>query len=143
MQWNEAKHYRVSEAVLDLDNQIIILAINSVPWKSTFKSMTLDFGKSDDEFMLRRHGRLEPRQAVATSSGAATSSVAYPAAPSSTPSSWNSSMKFNKQWLDTSILPADTSLGKLSANSPKLSVDFQNSELGPFSDYFSDQSASI
>ena len=105
--------------------------------------MTLDFGKNDDEFMLRRHGRLEPRQAAATSSGAATSSVVYPTAPSSTPSSWNSSTVFDKEWIDTSILPADTSLGKLSVNSPKMSVDSQNSELGPFSDDFSDQSASI
>ena len=105
--------------------------------------MTLDFGNSDDEFILRRHGRLEHRQAAATSSGAATSSAAYPAAPSSTPSSWNSSTEFNKQWLDTSILPADTSLGKLSVNSPKMSVDSQPSELAPFSDYLSDQLASI
>ena len=105
--------------------------------------MTLDFGKSDDEFMLRRHGRLESRQAVATSSAAATSSVAYPAAPSSTPSRWNASTVFGQEWLDTSILPADTSLGKLSANSPKLSVDPQNSDLGPFSHDFSDPSASI
>ena len=105
--------------------------------------MTLDFGKSDDEFKLRQHRKLEPRQAVATSSGAASSSVAYPAAPSSTPSSWNSSTEFYKEWLDTSILPPDTSLGKLSAGSPKMSVYSQKSELGSYSDDFSDQAASI
>lgn len=111
---------RVSEATLDLDNQIIILSKINVPWKSTFNSMTLDFGKSDDEFVLRRHGRLESREVAATSSAAASSSVAYPAAPSSTPSNFNANVGFNKSWLDTSILPADTSLGQLSVSDPKV-----------------------
>ena len=124
-QRDNAKDHRVSEAALDLDNQVIILSINRVPWKSTFNSMTLDFGESGDEFVLRRHSRLQPRQAAATSSVAVTSSVAYPPAPSSTPSNWNASVNFTKQWLDTSILPADTSLGKLSVNSPKTYVDSQ------------------
>lgn len=82
--------------------------------------MTLDFGKSEDEFVLRQHSRLEPRQAATTSSAAVTSSVAYPAAPLSKPNNWNTSIDINKQWLDTAILPADTSLGKLSVNDPKV-----------------------
>lgn len=118
----------MSETTLDLDNHVVVLSITRVPWKSTFDSMTLDFGKSDEDFVLRRHGRLESRQAAATSAAqvaatssvAVTSSVAYPAAPSSTPSNWNGSASFYKQWLDTSILPADTSLGQVSVSDPKM-----------------------
>ena len=117
---NIAKYQRVSEALLDLDNQVIVLSIIKVPWKSTFDSMTLDFGKSDEKYVLRQHGRLQPRQAAASSSAAATSSVMYPAAPSSTPSNWNANANFSKQWLDTSILPPDPSLGKLSVSGPKM-----------------------
>ena len=115
-----AKDHRVSEAAMDLNSQVIVLSILRVPWKSTFNSMTLDFGKSDDEFVLRRHSRLESRQAAVTSSAVAASSIEYPSAPSSTPNNWNASANFSKQWLDTSILPADTSLGHLSLSSPKL-----------------------
>lgn len=117
---NIAKHHRVSEAALDLDNHVIVLSITRVLWKDTFDSMTLNFGKSDEEFVLRQHGRLQSRQAAGTSSVAATSSVTYPTAPSSTPSNWNSSATFSKQWLDTSILPPDPSLGKLSVTGPKM-----------------------
>ncbi|KAL9066955.1 MAG: hypothetical protein Q9161_007199 [Pseudevernia consocians] len=116
----ERKPHMVSETTLDLDNHSIILSITRVPWKSTFTSMTLDFGKNDDEYVLRRHGKLEPRQAAVTSSVAATSSVAYPPAPSSTPSNWNASESFNKTWLDISILPPDPSLGTLSVSGPKI-----------------------
>lgn len=114
-----ANDHRVSEATLDLDNQVIILSVTGVPWKSTFDSMTLDFGKSDEEFVLRRHGSLEPRQAATTSSVAATSSIPYPAAPSSTPSNYNASAPFKGQWLDKSILPPDPSL-KLSVTGPEM-----------------------
>ena len=117
--FNDTDDHRVSEAALDFENKVIILSIKRVPWKSIFNSMTLDFGRTDDEFVLRRHGRLEPRQAVETSSAATNSTIAYPAAPSSTPNNWNASASFTKQWLDTSILPADSSLGKLSVNIPK------------------------
>ena len=109
--------------MLDPDNHVIVLSITRVPWKSTFHSMTLDFGKSDDEFVLRRHKQLVPRQAAATSSGAATSSIVYPAAPSSTPNNFNGSASFNRHWLDTSILPPDPSLGKLSVSGPKTLVN--------------------
>ena len=112
----------MSEVTLDYENHVILLSITRVPWKSTFLSMTLDFGKSDDEFVLRRHKPLIPRQAAATSTAAATSSIAYPAAPSSTPNNFNASAHFNKQWNDTSILPPDPSLGKLSVSGPKMSV---------------------
>ena len=114
--------------MLDPDNHIIVLSITRVPWKSTFHSMTLDFGKSDDEFVLRRHKPLVPRQAAATSMAAATSSIAYPAAPSSTPNNFNASAHFNKQWNDTSILPPDPSLGKLSVSGPKMSVEIPQQE---------------
>ncbi|KAL9130521.1 MAG: hypothetical protein Q9175_007004, partial [Cornicularia normoerica] len=116
----ERNPHMVSEAALDLEKLVIILSITRVPWKSTFNSMTLDFGKSDDDFVLRQHGRLETRQAAVTTSVAAPSSVAYPAAPSSTPTNWSASASFNKQWLDTSILPPDPSFGQLSVSGPKI-----------------------
>ena len=116
------------EVTQDPDSHVIVLSITRVPWKSTFHSMTLDFGKSDDEFVLRRHKPLIPRQAAVTSSAAATSSIAYPAAPSSTPNNLNASAHFNPQWLDKSILPPDPSLGKLSVSGPKMLVKIPQQE---------------
>ena len=118
----------MSEVTLDHDSHVVVLSITRVPWKSTFHSMTLDFGKSDDEFVLRRHKPLIPRQAAATSTAAAASSIAYPAAPSSTPSNFNASAHFNPHWLDTSILPPDPSLGKLSVSGPKMLVETPQQE---------------
>ena len=115
-------YFRVSEISLDLKEQFIVLSVSNVPWKSAFNSMKVDFGASDDDFELRRHGILQPRQAAGTTSGAAaaSTSVHYPAAPTFTPTSHNATANINKQYLDTSILPPDSSLGQLTVTGPKL-----------------------
>jgi hypothetical protein len=145
---------RVSEASLHLQERLIILSVNRVPWKDTFNSMKVDFGESKDNFELRRHPRLEARE-VATSSlpvssassthsassihsapsmssalsvsapssaGTATASttIIYPLAPTSTPKAFNATANISKQFIDTSILPADTSLGQVSVTGPKM-----------------------
>ena len=121
---------RVSEALLHFQERLIILSIERVPWKTTFNSMKVDFGESKDTFELRRHRRLEVRGAATTSSSissvsspsaAATSTtVVYPLAPTSTPKAFNATANINKQFLDTSILPADSSLGHVSITGPKM-----------------------
>lgn len=109
---------------MDLEGHFIVLSVSKVPWKSTFNSMKVDFGESDEDFDLRRHRRLQPRQATGTTSGAAaaSTSVHYPAAPTFTPTSHNATANINKQYLDTSILPPDSSLGQLTVTGPKLYV---------------------
>lgn len=86
--------------------------------------MKLDFGESEEHFELRRHRRLQPRGGAATTSGAAaaSTSVDYPAAPTSTPANHNATANINKQYLDTAILPPDSSLGQLTVTGPKLYV---------------------
>ena len=93
--------------------------------------MKLDFGESEEHFELRRHRRLQPRQAPATNSGAAaaSTSVDYPVAPTSTPASHNATANINKQYLDTSILPPDSSLGQITATGPKMYVALRESLL--------------
>ena len=109
---------------MDLKGHFIVLAVSKVPWKSTFNSMKVDFGESDEGFELRRHRRLQPRQATSTTSSAAaaSTSVHYPAAPTFTPAGHNATANINKQYLDTSILPPDSSLGQLTVTGPKLYV---------------------
>lgn len=130
---------RVSEALLNFQERLMILSVERVPWKTTFNSMKVDFGESKDAFELRRHPRLEVRGAATTSSSvssvssvpsaslssspsaAATSTtVVYPLAPTSTPNAFNATANINKQFLDTSILPADSSLGHVSIKGPKM-----------------------
>ena len=130
---------RVSEALLHFQERLIILSIERVPWKTTFNSMKVDFGESKDAFELRGHPRLEVRGAATTSSSvssvpsvssaslssspsaAATSTtVVYPLAPTSTPNAFNATANINKQFLDTSILPPDSSLGHVSITGPKM-----------------------
>ena len=109
---------------MDLKERLILLSVSRVPWKSTFNAMKLDFGGSEEHFELRRHQRLQPRQATATTSGAAavSTSVDYPPAPTFTPTSHNAPANINKQYLDTSILPPDSSLGQITASGPKMYV---------------------
>jgi len=112
-------------------DQVIILSTARVPWKHTFDSMTLDFGGDDNTLRLkpRRHGDLQPRQAAVTSStaggSAASTSFAYPAAPSSTATNINAIDNFKHSYINTAILPPDPSLGSISVSSPKLYVSFQ------------------
>lgn len=125
-----ADECRVSEASLHFQERLIILSVNRVPWKDTFNSMTVDFGESKDAFELRRHPRLEAREVATSSSpvssassfGTATASttIVYPLAPTSTPKAFNATANISKQFIDTSILPADTSLGQVSVTGPKM-----------------------
>ena len=96
--------------------------------------MKVDFGETEDAFEIRRHPRLQPREAATTSSKAETKSsaaplssiastpttVIYPPAPTSTPKALNATANIDKQFLDTSILPADSSLGLVSVTGPRM-----------------------
>jgi len=113
----ERDPHLVSELSIHGEIHLMTLITSRVPWKSTFGSATLDFGPTDEVFEVRRHGGLRPRQVAPA---ATSSSVVFPAAPTTTPSSFNVTENINKQWLNTAILPPDTSLGTVSVTGPKL-----------------------
>ena len=118
----EAHNVRVSEISLYLGERLIVLSVSKVSWQSTFNSMQLEFGESKENFELLRHHRLQSRQAATTVSGTSTvsTSVNYPAAPTFTPADHSATANINKQYLDTSILPPDTSFGQLTVSGPKM-----------------------
>ena len=109
---------------MNLKERLIVLSVSRVPWSSKVNTMKVDFGESTEHFELRRHRSLQPRQATAATSGAAaaSTSVDYPPAPTYTPTSHNATANINKQYLDTSILPPDSSLGQITASGPKMYV---------------------
>lgn len=75
--------------------------------------MTLAFGMNEERMHPRQHGLLQRRQAESSStvsSAAATTSVAYPPAPSGTPANINVDTSFDKSYIDTGILPPEGQL---------------------------------
>ena len=119
---------RVSETIVDFENNAIVLTTTRVPWRHTFDSLKLDFGESRERLHPRHQGGLlRPRQLAAsttTASGASASSsstsIAYPSAPSATATSVNVTKDFSASYIDKAILPPDSSFGQVSVDGPKL-----------------------
>lgn len=107
---------------MHIRDRVIILKASRVPWKHTFDSMTLDFGESEESLNPRRHGELRPRQAASSTAGgsAASTSIVYPAAPTSTAAIINDTDSFSHSYMNTAILPPDQSLGQVSVHAPEL-----------------------
>jgi hypothetical protein len=113
--------YRVSGISLDEGERLIILSTSPLPWKNTAHFMALDFGPSNEDFELRRHGDLRPRQAASSSAltdASAASSTAI-TSESMTTASLTSSVSFSSPSLTT--LPTSTYLSAKLTHSPYIS----------------------
>ena len=113
----------MSEALADPEDLEITLSTFRVPWRETFDSMKLDFGESHLQLDPRQHGELRPRQVAASSTmtAAATStSIAYPATPTSTATSVNVTENIGASYIDKAIVPPDSSLGPVSIGGSKM-----------------------
>lgn len=74
----------VSEVTRTSDEMLIIMAVSKIPWKNAFRTMTVDFGGTNAEFEVRRHGELRRRsipskttKAIVTSTTTSTSDLAH------------------------------------------------------------------
>lgn len=94
----------VSKVARAPDELLIILAVSKIPWKAAFRTMTVDFGETNVEFEVRRHGELRRRDTPSSSTLTTTSTtdlahVSIPI-PTNTPPANNSNYQatFNSQY---------------------------------------------
>jgi hypothetical protein len=102
----------VSGISLDEDHQVIILSTSVSKWREAVHFVDLSFGPSGEDYELRRHNDLRPRQAIAISSSlASTISLSHPST-TATPTTTDLSYTITqKPLIDTTILPPNYETG--------------------------------
>lgn len=98
--------YRSISKVSSTEDHLISLTAFQMSWEHAFRSLTVDFGRSSADFVVRRHNGLRKRQDKISPKASTTS---FPIPPSSSPTPTRDSSRANIefQYLDQAILPPD------------------------------------
>lgn len=126
----------VSKVTRAPDELLIILAVSKIPWKIAFRTMTVDFGETDVEFEVRRHGELRRRDSPSSSTSTATSTtdlahISIPI-PTNTPPTNNSNSQgtFNSQYGSDISLTLWVVMRPFFVIYPRLTSPVRNDPLG-------------
>ncbi|KAL8752353.1 MAG: hypothetical protein Q9184_005764 [Pyrenodesmia sp. 2 TL-2023] len=111
----KADQSRVSAVTGSSDGNLdLTLLVTPARWKDSVQSISINFGKSSEDYLVPGQGKIQRRQApsapnttvvVATAAATSTVEIDFPAPPSSTPTATSAQQDLSFQWIDTALLP--------------------------------------